>query len=208
MNKKIRVVVVEDHAIVREGLVSLMRGEPDLEVVAAHATGEDAIAAVLQDAPDIILLDIRLPGMDGLSTLTALRARRPETRVLMLTSQQGDESIYRALKSGAVGYLLKRQPSEDLLKAIRDTHAGGTAMANEVSVALAQRMSGEEVTARERAILRNIAQGLSNKDIAEHLGVSPNTIRNQIAALMGKLGAVDRTQAVTIALQRGIIDLG
>ncbi len=208
MSKKIRVMVVEDHAIVREGLVSLMRGEPDLEVVGAYATGEEAIGAVVKDAPDIILLDLRLPGMDGLSTLTALRAKRPDSRVVMLTSQQGDESIYRALKSGAVGYLLKRQPSEDLLKAIRDTNAGGTAMANEVSVAMAARVAGEEVTARERAILRNIAQGLSNKDIAEQLGVSPNTIRNQIVTLMGKLGAGDRTQAVTIALQRGIIDLG
>jgi len=208
VNQKIRITVVEDHAIVREGLVSLLRGEPDLEVVSAHATGEEAIAAVDSDAPDIVLLDLRLPGLDGLSTLSALRAKRPEIRVLMLTSQQGDEAIYRALKSGAVGYLLKRQPSEDLLKAIRDSHAGGTAFANEVSVALAQRVSAEEVTARERAILRKIDKIHGNKEIAEALGVSANTIRNQIVTLMGKLGAIDRTQAVTIALQRGIIDLG
>lgn len=207
MSERLRVVVIEDHAIVRDGLVALLRGEPDMEVVAAYGSGEEALRGLDVDAPSLVLLDLRLPGMDGLQSLAALRARRPGLRVLMLSSQEGDEAIYRALKAGAVGYVLKRQPSGELLDAIRRGATGKAALAPEVAVALSRRMDAGEVGAREREILRAIAQGLSNKEIAEALGLSPNTVRNYIVDIMGKLGVGDRTQAVTIALQRGIIDL-
>lgn len=208
MQPRLRVVIVEDHAIVRDGLVSVIGLEADLEVVAAYGSGEEAIKNVEQDKPDLIVLDMRLPGLDGLATLSLLQLRRPGQRVLMVSSQEGDEAVYRALKAGAVGYILKKQPSAELLEAIRKGAQGSASLSSEVSTLLSRRLGGSDMTARELEILKRVANGQSNKEIATDLGISHNTVKNHLVAIMTKLAASDRTHAVTIALQRGLIDFG
>ena len=204
---RIRVVLVEDHAMFRAGLAALLAAEPDIDVVGAYASGEEAIRRVEDDRPDIVLLDVRLPGLDGTATLGQLRHRRTNQRVIMLTAQEGDETVYRALKAGATGYVLKKQPIEELLAAIRRGLTGAPAMAAEVSERVTRRLGGPEISARELEILKLVARGRGNKDIGEELGISLNTVRNHVAEIMGKLDAEDRTHAVTIAIQRGILDL-
>ncbi|MDX2024017.1 MAG: response regulator transcription factor [Deltaproteobacteria bacterium] len=206
--RRIRVAIVEDHAIVRDGLTSVIGSEPDLEVVAAYASGEEAINGIEKDQPDIVILDMRLPGLDGLATLSLLQLRRPGQRVLIVSSQEGDEAVYRALKSGAVGYVLKKQPSEDLLAAIRAGVTGSAQLSSEVAALLSRRLGSSDLTARELEILRRVANGHSNKEIAAALGISHNTVKNHIVGVMTKLSASDRTHAVTIALQRGLINIG
>jgi DNA-binding NarL/FixJ family response regulator len=199
-------VIVEDHAIVAEGLASVLATKSDMHVVAVHASGEAALDALERDDPQLVLLDVRLPRMDGLATLGALRQRRPKIRVLMLSSHEGDEAIYRAMEGGAVGYVLKRQPSPELVDAIRRGVTGKAPLAPEVATRLASRLGAGQISPREAEILRLIANGHSNKRIADELAISHNTVKNHIVSIMTKLGADDRTQAVTIALQRGIID--
>ncbi len=192
--------------MVRDGLASVLSAEPDLQVVAAYGNGADALASLEADQPDVVLVDLRLPGMDGVEVLTALRSRRPTLKVVMLSSHEGDAAVARALKAGASGYVLKRQPSGELIQAVRASLFGNVALTPELSAHVVAAMHGSELTSREVEVLRRIANGLSNKLIGDELGISHNTVKNHIMSLMVKLSASDRTQAVTIALQRGIID--
>jgi DNA-binding NarL/FixJ family response regulator len=203
----IRIVVVDDHAVIRDGLRAVLAPRTELNIVACYGSGEDAVANVVNDQPDVVLLDVRLPGMDGLETLAALRAARPATNVLMLSSQDGEELIYRAVKMGAVGYVLKVEPSESLVAAITAAARGRAAMSADVSNRLAQRLKVSDLSSREIQILGLIADGQSNQEIARALGLSHNTVKNHIVHVMEKLNANDRTHAVTIALSRGIIRL-
>lgn len=205
--KPIRVMLVDDHGVVREGLAAVINMEKDMVVAASVASGEEAVGVYPSARPDVVLLDVRLRGMDGVATLVELRKLDPRARVLMLSSHEGDETIYQSLKAGAVGYVPKSLPSSELLASVRRAVEGKVPLAAEVAVRLAQRVSSPELSAREIEVLRHIAGGSSNKEIADRLGLSPNTVRNHIVSLMGKLGVDDRTQAVTIALARGIIDL-
>ena len=203
----IRIVLIDDHALVRDGMASLLRDESDLSIVATYERGEDALPNLTSDNPDVILLDVRLPGLDGLAILAQIRLRRPGQRVLMLSSQNGDRSIHKALELGAAGYLLKHQPMEEVLAAIRASVHSSAPMTSEVATRLARHMAAEELTGREIEVLKRIAQGRSNKEIGEDLGISHNTVRNHIVSVLGKLGAADRAHALTLAVQRGIIDL-
>jgi two-component system NarL family response regulator len=203
----IRVVIVDDDDLVCEGIAAVLGMHADMEVVGAAAGGREALALCARARPDVVLLDLRMKDMDGLETLASLRARSPETKVLMLTSHDGDEAIYRALKGGALGYVLKRQPSAELLEAIRGASRGQVRMAPEVSSRLAARMTESGLTEREVEVLGRVAHGESNKEIAANLDISPSTVKNHIDNIMQKLDASDRTEAVTIALQRGILTL-
>jgi DNA-binding NarL/FixJ family response regulator len=203
----IRLVLVEDHAMFREGLAALLRSQPDMLVVGAYASGEEALARLTDDRPDLVLLDVRLPGLDGPSILAQMRRQRPDLRALMLTAQEGDAFVVRALKAGAAGYVLKKQASAELVTAIRRGLTGAAPMAPEVSAQLAAHVVTPELTARELEILKGVARGDGNKEIASALGLSSHTVRNHLADVMAKLGAQDRTHAVTIAVQRGLIDL-
>ncbi len=200
-------MIVDDHAVVREGLAAVIGGQRDMQVVASVGSGAEALLLCDQVKPDLVLLDVRMAGMDGLETLTALLERFPRLRVLMLSSQVGDETIFRALKGGAVGYVLKTQPSADLLEAIRRAHQGRAPLAPEVNARLAERVAYSPLSEREIEVLGRIAHGESNKEIAQTLAISESTVKNHVNSILTKLSASDRTQAVTLALQRGIIEL-
>jgi two-component system, NarL family, response regulator len=205
--RSVRVLVVDDHDLVREGIVAVVGQQADLHVVASAASGKDALALCERERPDVVLLDLRMPGMDGVETLAQIRARFPEIKTLMLSSHDGDEAIYRAMKAGAAGYVLKKQPSSELAEAIRGALTGNVRLAPEVSAQLSARLSQPTLTGREIEVLDRAARGDSNKAIAQVLGISPSTAKNHIDHILDKLGAADRTQAVTIALQRGILTL-
>jgi len=206
-NNPIKVVLVDDHDIVREGLVSLLSTARDLRVVGSLASGAEAIAFCKDNEVDVVLLDLNMPVMDGLQCLVALRAANPERRVIMLTSENGDDAVFRALKSGAAGYLLKRCQPAELFQAVRDAVGAGVTLSPEVNAALAERSFKESLTHREIAILEHIAQGESNRLIGEALSLTEGTVKNYVAEILTKLGASDRTHAVTLALSRGIIRL-
>lgn len=203
----IRVAIVDDHAVVREGFEAVIGMQSDMAVVGAAATGEDAIALYETCRPDVVLLDLRLPGIDGVETLRRLRERFPGCRAIMITSQEGEEAIHRALKQGALGYVFKKSPSAEILAAIRAAARGEVSMSPEVATRLQARSEQEALSAREIEVLVRVGRGMSNKEIADQLSISPNTIKNHINNIMTKLNAGDRTHAVTIAVQRGIIDL-
>lgn len=202
----IRLIVIDDHAMVRDGLVSVLNAEPDLNVVAAYSSGPEAMAHLEDDEPDVALVDLRLPHMDGVEVLVALQRKLPNLRVVMLSSHEGDAAVFRALKAGASGYILKRQPSRELLAAVRQSLTGKAQLSPDLSASLVERLDAAVLSSREIEVLRRVANGLSNKRIGEELGISHNTVKNHLVSLMLKLSAADRTQAVTIALQRGIID--
>ncbi len=207
MSGTIRLLIVEDHNIVRHGLVALLHTVPGMEVVAQAARGEDGVKLFEQHAPDITLMDLRLPGQDGVATIAAIRAKHPEARIIVLTTFDGDENIYRALHAGAAGYLLKGMEIEELVAAIRDVHRGTAKLPRAVRERLAERMPGQELTDRELDVLREIVAGKSNKEISAALFISESTVKTHINSLLGKLGVSDRTQATTTALQRGIVHL-
>ncbi len=207
MAAPIRVIVVDDHPIVRDGLVAVIKVDPRINVIASYSRGADLLEHLERERPDLVLLDVRLPEMDGLEALTRLRARWPEQRVLMVSSQETDQAVQRAIKAGAVGYVLKKQPSGELIEAIVQGAGGKAALGAAVSSLLTQKMDAPEVSPREIEILKAIANGRSNQEIANMLGLSHHTVRNHIVSIMDKLTATDRTQAVIIAIQRGIIDV-
>lgn len=206
MSQRIRVVLIDDHPMVRDGLASVLGAEADLVVVAGYGSGAEALARLETDQPDVALVDLRLPVMDGVEVLTALRSKCPSLKVVMLSSHEGDAAVARALKAGASGYVLKRQPSGELVQAVRSCLRGNVPLTPELSAHVVAAKEGGDLTTREVEVLRRIANGLSNKLIGDELGISHNTVKNHIMSLMEKLSAADRTQAVTIALQRGIID--
>jgi two-component system NarL family response regulator len=205
MTEPIRILVVEDHHVVRQGLMALIGTVPGLQVVAEASDGREAILKFRQYKPDITLMDLRLPNLGGVDAITAIRGEFPSARVIVLTTFDGDEDIYRALQAGARGYLLKGMDADELIDAIRIVHNGKTRIPAPVAQRLAGRMGGQELTARETDVLREIVAGKSNKEIASALFISEATVKTHINSLLGKLGVTDRTQAATTALQRGIV---
>jgi two-component system NarL family response regulator len=205
--ESIRVLVVEDHNVVRQGLVALLNVAEGLEVVGEAADGAEAVAQYRKHKPDVTLVDLRLPRMSGVDVIQRVRMESPQARFIVLTTYDGDEDIYRALKAGAKAYLLKGMTSEELISTIRVVHEGKSHIPPVIAERLAERMSAEELTPREFDVLEQIVHGKSNKEIAVELLVSEATVKTHINSLLGKLGVTDRTQAATAAIQRGIVPL-
>jgi DNA-binding NarL/FixJ family response regulator len=206
-NDTIRVLVVEDHNVVRQGLVALLNVTEGLEVVGEAADGTEAIAQFRKHQPDITLIDLRLPKLGGVDAITAIRKETPHARFIVLTTYDGDEDIYRALKAGAKAYLLKGMTSEELMTAIRAVHAGKSHIPQAIAERLAERMGVEELTPREYDVLEQIVQGRSNKEIGSELDISEATVKTHINSLLAKLGVTDRTQAATAAIRRGLVPI-
>jgi len=204
---KIRILVVDDHHVVRQGLVALINSAGDMEVVGEAADGRKGVDLHGQHLPDVTIMDLRLPVLGGVEAIQEIRRRTPQARVIVLTTFDGDENIYRALQAGARGYLLKDMFGDELMDAIRTVHAGKTRIPPVVAQRLAERMHSSELTSRELDVLRLIVAGNSNKEIGNHLHISEATVKTHINNLLSKLGATDRTQAARIALQRGIVHL-
>jgi DNA-binding NarL/FixJ family response regulator len=204
---KIRIMVVEDHHVVRQGLVALLNTVPDMSVVAEGADGKQAVDLFRRHEPDVTLMDLRMPNMSGVDAVTEIRHDFPAARIIVLTTFDGDEDIYRALQAGARAYLLKGMFGEELMDAIRAVHAGKSRIPPAVAERLASRMGSPGLTARELDVLRLIVAGKSNKEIGEGLNISEATVKTHINSILSKLGVTDRTQATTMALQRGIVHL-
>jgi DNA-binding NarL/FixJ family response regulator len=203
----IRVLVVEDHNVVRQGLVALLKVANEFEVVGEAADGLEAVAQFRKHQPDITLIDLRLPKLGGVDAISLIRKEAPHARFIVLTTYDGDEDIYRALKAGAKAYLLKGMTSEELMTAIRSVHAGKSHIPPAIAEKLAERMGSEELTPRESDVLEQIVNGKSNKEIAAELEISEATVKTHINSLLAKLGVTDRTQAATAAIRRGIVPL-
>lgn len=207
MSDSIRILVVEDHNVVRQGLVALLKSVPDFDVIGEAADGKQGVEEYRRHNPDVTIMDLRLPVMSGVEAIQEIRRGSPNARVIVLTTFDGDEDIYRALQAGARGYLLKDMFGDDLLDAIRAVHAGKSRIPAPVAQRLAERMSAQELTNRELDVLRLIVAGKSNKEIGRDLFISEATVKTHINSLLGKLGVTDRTQAATTALQRGLVHL-
>jgi two-component system, NarL family, response regulator len=205
---RIRVLVADDHAVVRMGLVSLIHSERDLEVVGEAEDGRQVLERFPELHPDIVLADLRMPEMDGVAMTQALCRAFPEARVIIFSSYEGEEEVYRALEAGARGYLLKRDSQgEDLIRALRMVHAGQRYIPAAVAATLAERINRSELTSRELDVLRAVADGLSNKRIAERLSIAEGTVKIHVTNIIGKMAVSDRTEAVTAAIRRGILRL-
>jgi DNA-binding NarL/FixJ family response regulator len=203
----IRILVVDDHPVVRQGVAALVGGQPDMSIVGQASNGREAIQQFRAHHPDVVLMDLQMPEMSGLDALMAIRDEAPEARIIMLTTYAGDVQVLRAIKAGARGYLLKSALHRELLETIRAVHAGKKSLSAEASYELAEHSTDDTVTPAEVRVLRLIAEGNGNKEIAEQLSVSEETVKGQVRNILSKLGAKDRTHAVTIGLKRGIIEL-
>jgi len=204
---RIRVLIADDHPVVLEGLCTLINRSKDMTVVAQATNGRQAVAEFLTQLPDVGLVDLRMPEVDGVEAIAEIRERVPTARLVVLTTYDDEEDIYRGLRAGAKGYLLKDAPREELLGCIRAVHEGRTLIPQNVAAKLADRMMATGLTARETDVLRLVADGKANKQIAAQLEISEGTVKTHINTILGKLGASDRTQAVTIGLRRGILRL-
>ena len=204
---RIRVFCVDDHPLLREGLAAIVNNQPDMDLIAHAANGADAIKEYDNHRPDVTLMDLRLPDMSGIDALIAIRLKEPAARIIILTTFEGDVEIQRALKAGARGYLLKSTPPSQLVDAIRQVHAGKRRVPPEVAAQLAEGISDDGLTPREIEVLRLVADGNHNHEIAARLFIAEETVKAHLKHIMLKLDASDRTQAVTIAVRRGIIHL-
>jgi two-component system NarL family response regulator len=200
----IRILLVEDHAIVREALAALLARHGDLEVVGQAGTGEEAVAEFRRLRPDVTLMDLKLPGMSGVEAIRRLRADAPGARIIVLTTYDGDEDVHRSLEAGARGYILKSMSREELTQAIRAVAAGGRHVPAPVAARLVESLPATTLTGRERDVIRLLAQGCSNRDIARLLSLTVGTVKGYVHNVFLKLGVKDRLQAVTTALRRGI----
>jgi DNA-binding NarL/FixJ family response regulator len=203
----IRVLGVDDHPLLREGIAAIITSQPDMILVSQAANGAEAIQQYRQHKPDVTLMDLRLPDLNGIDVMIAIRGEFPEARIIMLTTFEGDVEIQRALQAGARGYLLKNMPPSELAQVIRQVHAGKKRIPPEIAAQLAEHMSDDNLTAREVEVLQQIAGGNRNRDIGDLLHISEETVKVHIKHIMDKLGAKDRTQAIAIAVRRGIIHL-
>jgi DNA-binding NarL/FixJ family response regulator len=204
---RIRILTVDDHPLMREGTAAMIRSQADMQLVAEAANSSEALEKFRGHQPDVTLMDIRLPDRSGIDTVIAIRAEFPEARILMLTTFEGDVEIQRALQAGARGYMLKSMPPSDLLAGIREVHAGKKRIPPEVAAHLAEHLGEEALTARELEVLQQVAGGNRNRDVAGRLFISEETVKVHVKHILEKLGAKDRTDAVAIALRRGIIQL-
>jgi DNA-binding NarL/FixJ family response regulator len=206
-NPKIRILVADDHFVVRMGLAALVNTEDDMEVVAEAEDGGRAVELFAELQPDLLLIDSRMPGMDGVAAAMEIRARFPQARILMLTAYDGDADIRRALEAGVNGYVLKRSTGDNLIPALRAVAAGERWLSKATAGQLASRKSDERLTPREIQVLDKISQGLANKQIGDTLQITEYTVKDHVKSILGKLRVADRTEAVTVALKRGIIHL-
>jgi DNA-binding NarL/FixJ family response regulator len=207
MPETIRLMVVDDHPVVRQGLVALLKTVDGIEVVAEASDGGEAVTQYSLHQPDVTLMDLRLQTVGGVEAIRLIRSKSPGARIIVLTTFDGDEDIYRAMQVGAKAYLLKGMSIEDLISTIRAVHLGRSRIPPEIAEKLAERMSGPQLTNRELGVLQLIVQGRSNKEIASKLVISEATVKTHINSLLAKLGVSDRTQAATAAIQRGIVHL-
>jgi DNA-binding NarL/FixJ family response regulator len=205
--ERIRILCVDDHPLLREGITAIINSQPDMQLVAEATNGTEGIEKFRKHRPDVTLMDLRLPDISGVDSLIAIRSDFPEARIIMLTTFEGDVDVYRALASGARAYLLKSMPNKDLIDAIRRVHGGKKSIPPVIATRLAEHLSDEALTPREIEILRCVAEGNRNREIAERLVISENTVKVHINHVMEKLGATHRTQAVAIAVRRGIIQV-
>jgi DNA-binding NarL/FixJ family response regulator len=207
MSESIRILVAEDHLVARVGVSTIVNMQPDMTVVAEASNGLQAVELFRKHLPDVTLLDLRMPGMTGVEAATAIRREYPNARMIALTTYGGDEDIRRALAAGVQAYLTKDVLHDELLKAIRAVHAGQTYLPAAVAAALAAQIPRPDLSAREVQVLELIVQGLANKQIAYSLSIAEHTVKNHVKSILSKLGVQDRTQAATVAIQRGIIHL-
>ena len=203
----IRILIVDDHPVVLAGLSSMLGTQPGIAVLGTASSGEEAVLMLRSKPVDLMLLDLRMPGMNGFDTLQALKREKLNTRAIILSSYETDEDIYRAVQAGAQGYLLKDTAQADMVEAIRAVHAGKRYFPRQIAARLAERMMRSNLTARELEILKMLSKGLTNKQIGHALGISDNTVKNHVNSIIEKLEVSDRTEAATTAIQRGLITI-
>lgn len=207
MRQRIRITCIDDHPLIREGIANIINLQPDMRIVAELSSGSEAIRSFREHQPDITLMDLRLPDMSGIDAMIAIRAEFPEAHIIVLTTFSGDIEIRRALAAGARSYLLKSMPPKDMLDVIRLVHAGKKRIPPEIAAQLAEHLGDEALSEREVEVLQLVAAGNRNRDIANRLSISEETVKAHLKHIMEKLGASDRTQAITIAARRGIVQL-
>jgi len=207
MTNKIKVMVVDDHPLMRVGVSSIVNARSDMTVVAQTGSGEEAVSLFAQHKPDITLMDLRLPGMSGVDAIHTIRVRHPTAKFVVLTTYEGDEDIHRALEAGARGYIIKGMPYQTLIDALLRVQSGGRFLPAPITKALESRTPDSELSAREREVLRYLVDGLSNKEIANLLGITEATVKCHVSTILMRLNVSDRTQAVVTALQRGLVHL-
>lgn len=203
----IRILTVDDHPLLRKGIAALVNGEPDLKLVAEASNGNEAIDAFRSHRPDVTLMDLQMPEVDGIDAIDHIRREFPEARIIVLTTYSGDTQVLRALRAGARGYILKGHVHKELLDAIRAVHAGQKRIPPEIAAELANHATDDALTEREIDVLKLVATGNANKQIADQLSIGEATVKSHVSNILSKLGANDRSHAVTIGLKRGIIEL-
>jgi two-component system NarL family response regulator len=207
MSQAIRILIADDHAIFRQGLATIINRDPEMQVIAQAENGEQAIALFEEHQPDVTLMDLRMPDVEGVAAIGAIFATAKSARIIVLTTYDSDEDIYRGLQAGAKGYLLKETEPDELLNAIRTVHRGQQYIPPDVGAKLAQRLSNPELSERELEVVHSLAQGMSNAEIAAALSIGEGTVKSHINRILNKLDVNDRTQAVIVAVKRGIVSL-
>jgi two-component system, NarL family, response regulator len=205
--EKIKVMVVDDHPLMRVGVASIVNARQDMTVVAQTGTGEEAVALYQQHMPDVTLMDLRLPKMSGVDAILTIRSKNPGARFIVLTTYEGDEDIHRALEAGAQGYVIKGMPYQTLIEALQRVRSGGRFLPPPVARALASRMPDSDLSSREQEVLRLLVDGKANKEIATLLGITEATVKCHVSTILMRLNVSDRTQAVVTAIQRGLVHL-
>jgi DNA-binding NarL/FixJ family response regulator len=203
---RIRVLTVDDHPLILEGITNVLQKQPDMEVVGEASNGHDAIQAFEKFKPDVMLIDLQMPGMNGIDTIVAILERWPKARCVVLTTYAGDVQANRALRAGAKGYLLKSMLRKDLVDTIRAVHSGKSRIPPEIASELAQHLTSDALSPREIEVLRMVGEGCSNKIVADHLKIAEDTVKGHMRSILSKLCANDRTHAVMIAMKRGFLD--
>jgi len=204
----IRILTVDDHPLLREGIAALVKAEPDMEIVAEASEGEEAVKQFRRHRPDVTLMDIQMPNLNGTEAISRIRNEFPNAKIIVLSTYSGDVQVLQAIKAGARGYIVKGHVHRELLDAIRSVHAGHKRIPPEIAAELAEHAADDSLSSREIEVLRLIATGNANKQIADMLSIEETTVKSHISSILSKLSANDRTHAVTIGLQRGIIELG